>query len=64
MCLCPSAVSCPTLTLQDPGGMDYLYFYATCLQSSLPVAGLHLHLINVTDGMGMAVSVQRAEPQG
>lgn len=49
-CLCPSAVSCPTLTLQDPGGMEYLYFYAMCLQNILPVAGLHLQLINVTDG--------------
>lgn len=30
--------------------MDYLYFYVMCLQSILPTAGLHLHLINVTDG--------------
>lgn len=30
--------------------MDYLSFYAMFLQSILPVAGLHLCLINVTDG--------------
>lgn len=30
--------------------MDYLSFYAMCLQSILPDAGLHLCLINVTDG--------------
>lgn len=50
VCLHPSAISCPTLTLQDTGGMDCLYFYAMCLQSIPPIAGLHLHLLNVTHG--------------
>lgn len=30
--------------------MHCLSFYAMCLQGILPIAGLHLHLINVTDG--------------
>lgn len=30
--------------------MDYLSFYAMCLQSIPPIAGLHLHLLNVTHG--------------
>ena len=50
-CLHPSVISCPTLTLQDPGGMDYLSFFMPCVRRApSPVAGPRQSLINNTDG--------------